>query len=199
MIARPFARVAMAALAALLALVALAPAARAACPAVPLSQPFRPWHDLAQYTLMPQGHFEGVTTRWTLAGAKVVPGNEPFYVNSWRDVRSLAISRGGSATSPAMCTTALEPVLRFFARSSGSGALRVEALFEGRLSGKPHAVQVALIPAMPVWGPSPQVPVLANLRPALPDEQLPVAFRLTALDGSTWQVDDVYLDPYRRS
>ncbi len=192
-------RAALATLTALVAVVALAPAARAACPAVPLSQPFKPWYDLAEYTLVPEGSFEGSTNGWALSEARVVFGNEPFYVNSSRDVRSLEISAGGSATSPAVCTTALEPVLRFFARSSGSGELRIDAVFEGRLSGEFHYVQVGLIPPMPVWGPTPQVAVVANLRPALPDEELLVAFRLTPLDGSSWQVDDVYLDPYLRS
>ncbi len=198
MSSRRLARPALATLVALVAVVALAPAARAACPSVTLSQPFEPWYDLAEYTLVREGSFEGSTKSWALSEATVVYGNEPFYVNSSRDVRSLAIAPGGSATSPAVCVTALEPVLRFFARSSGDGGLKVEAVFEGRVSGNRYEVAVAIVPPMRVWGPTPQVVVLANLRPVLPDEQLLVAFRLTPLDGSSWQLDDVYLDPYFR-
>ena len=200
MSSRRLARPALATVVALIAVVALAPAAHAACPTVPLSQPFlKYWNDFAYYTLVPQGHFEGSMTKWSLSRARTVSGNEPYYLNSSRDVRSLAISPGGSATSPAVCTTALEPVVRFVARSSGTGALKVEAVFQGRLSGKVYYVQIGLVPPMPTWNATPQIAVLANLRPALPEEQLPVAFRLTALDGSNWQVDDVYIDPYRRS
>ncbi len=184
-----------------LAALALPAGARAACPSVPLEQPFLRWFDPSRYTLMPGGAFEDAAERWALTDARVMYGNEPFYIHSTRDTRALVIAPGGSATSPMVCTTALEPVLRFIAKSTGptSGGLKVEAVFEGRLSGSDYYVQVAILPPMPSWGPTPQIPVVANLRPAAPDEELPIGFRLSPLNGSTWYVDSVYLDPYLRS
>jgi hypothetical protein len=39
--------------------------------------------------------------------------------------------------------------------------------------------------------------MLANLLPLLPGQQTPVRFKFTAIAGS-WQIDDVYVDPYQR-
>jgi len=40
--------------------------------------------------------------------------------------------------------------------------------------------------------------VVANLLPLLPGHHTPVAFRFTPLLGSSWSVDDVFVDPYAR-
>jgi hypothetical protein len=46
----------------------------------------------------------------------------------------------------------------------------------------------------------PTLPVLvvANLLTLLPNQRTAIAFRVTPQAGSSWQIDDVYLDPYRR-
>src|SRR5919109_5653762 len=50
---------------------------------VPVSQPFKQWGDEARYALVPGGSFEPGSAPWTLSGgAKVVDGNESFYVRS---------------------------------------------------------------------------------------------------------------------
>ena len=46
-----------------------APAAQAACPDQPLSRPFTPWLDFAQYHPAPDGSFAGGAAGWTLNGA----------------------------------------------------------------------------------------------------------------------------------
>ena len=41
--------------------------------------------------------------------------------------------------------------------------------------------------------------MLANLLPLLPGEMTAVAFRFTARGGASWAIDDIYVDPKRRS
>ena len=48
------------------------------------------------------------------------------------------------------------------------------------------------------WQPTLPMTVVANLLPLLPGEHAPVQFRFTPLLGG-WQIDDVYVDPMRRS
>src|SRR5687767_13195318 len=54
------------------------------------SKVFAPWGDYANYALVPGGSFEAGTPTWAMSGgAKVVAGNEPFYVSSRSDSKSL--------------------------------------------------------------------------------------------------------------
>ena len=70
----------------------------------PTTQPFRPWSDYARYARVPDGGFEAGATGWKLAGgAKVVAGNNPFYLRDPDDRSSLQLPAGSSATSPPMC------------------------------------------------------------------------------------------------
>jgi len=53
------------------------------------SRPFLPWLDPTPYTLAEGGSLES-TTGWALSGgARLVSGNEPFYVHSTSDGRTL--------------------------------------------------------------------------------------------------------------
>src|SRR6266702_1235679 len=66
-------------------------------------QPFAPWGDSSSYALAPGGSFESGSA-WMLAGgAKIVSGNEPFFVGSSSDSHSLLLPAGSSATVPAIC------------------------------------------------------------------------------------------------
>jgi hypothetical protein len=50
------------------------------------SKVFAPWGDNDNYLLVPGGAFEPGTPTWAMSGgAKVVAGNEPFYVRSAED------------------------------------------------------------------------------------------------------------------
>src|SRR3954453_6571410 len=61
------------------------------CDTQVFSQPFVPWGDGASYTLNPGGAFENGPRAWSLNGASVPGGKEPFFVTSKRDRRSLAL------------------------------------------------------------------------------------------------------------
>jgi hypothetical protein len=47
--------------------------------------------DMNSYFLAPGGAFDGGSS-WTLSGARLTPGNGPFYLNGSGDSQSLTIS-----------------------------------------------------------------------------------------------------------
>ena len=193
---------------AVLVLAAFPPAAQAGplvssasdCDAQVLEQPFLPWLDVANYVLAPDGTLEAGAAGWTLDGASAVEGNESFYVHGSGESSSLQIGAGGSATTPAMCVGIEHPTLRLFARrTSGSllSTLAVDVLFEDA-GGNVHSLRIGNVIAGSSWSPTLAMPVVANLLPLLPGDHTAVAFRFSAA-GATWRIDDVYVDPYRRS
>ena len=158
---------------------------------------FMPWLDLARYVPAPGGHAESAAG-WSLAGgAKVVAGNEPWKVGGVGS-RSLQLPAGSSATSAPACVGLGHPTMRFFAkRTSGSilSTLTVEVMFEG-LGGLVKRLPIGVVLGGNRWQPTLPFPVVANLLPLLPGKMTPVAFRFTAR-GGTWQIDDVYVDPWK--
>jgi hypothetical protein len=185
-----------------LAMIVGAPAAVAdtlACPTPPSSQVFSQFGDDAYYSLLPGGNFEGDMWGWTLRGASVVSGNEPWYVGGAGDSRSLDIEPGGSAISPPFCVTDQYPSWRFFARLAG----------ESRRSSLAVAVQwtdqngdhgVSPVTTLRggrfrAWRPTGSL----GLGPVL-DDSTTMVERLvfSAGNGSAWRIDDLYIDPYAK-
>jgi hypothetical protein len=166
------------------------------------SQPFARWGDYNSYTPVTGGTFETSSLSWALSsGARVVAGNESYYVNASSDHNSLSLPGGSSATSLAVCTSIYHPTLRLFVDNSGSASsrLRVEALYPGLLGG----VQVARLGELggtATWQPSPELQLTAtNLLATLSLSQTAKAFRFTTEGaGGQWRIDDVYLDPRMR-
>ena len=168
------------------------------CPEVPTVQPFSPWQDGAEYFLAPDGGFEARAAGWDLqGGAGVVEGNEPWQVNGAADHRSLSVPAGGSATSATVCIGVEHRTMRFFARGSGTGALQVEAVYAKR-TDKEKSVQLGTIVADGTWAPSPVVAMDVNEIAPEYGNALPVSLRFTARGDGAWQIDDVYVDPFRR-
>jgi hypothetical protein len=171
------------------------------CSTQVLEQPFKRWADYASYTLVPGGNFESGAPPWTLSKAKVVSGNEPFFVRSSRDSRSLSLGAAGVATSRPVCVGLEHPTLRFFARNSGllTSTLSVEVLFETSL-GTVLSAPIGVVPALTTkWAPTLPLLTVANLLPLLPNQKTAVAFRFRAIGlGGNWQIDDVFVDPRKR-
>lgn len=161
------------------------------------STPFSPWGDTAYYGLAPGGSFEGASG-WMLSSASLVAGNEPWKVNSSTDSQSLAITAGGSATSPLFCGTTATPTARFFAKSASvDSALTVDVLFTG-LDGSPRSLTLAKLSGTTAWAPTNAFFLFANLLAYVsPDGSVDLALRFTATSGS-WQIDDLYVDPFRK-
>jgi hypothetical protein len=197
------AAVAVAAIAAPAANAGILVASANGCPTQTLSQPFAKWGDSNNYFLAPGGSFESGGPAWTLSGgARVVSGNEPYKVTASGDANSLYIPQGGSATSPTVCVGLSEPSIRWFAKQQASllgitGAMTVQVQFETSLGVVVTAPIVGAGLLNTSWNPSLPGVVEASLLPLLPGQKTPVRFQFTAVTGS-WNLDDVYVDPYSR-
>lgn len=161
-------------------------------------QVFLPWNDWSYYVLMPGGSFEGAHG-WTLkGGAKVVTGNEPFYLTARSDKRSLYLPAGSSATTAPACFAFADWHFRFLAvrNGSGYGALKIDVIVKSLL-GIASVLDGGTIPVSSQWSPSPQVSLLlTNLGGLLGTDT--ISLRFTPV-GSTagFRIDDVFLDPLK--
>jgi hypothetical protein len=186
---------------ALVAFTALAGTAQAACPYSGAEQVFRPWGDMHHYVLAPDGGFEAGGSGWSLRnGARVVDGNESYYLNDADDSRSLSLPPGSSAVSPPICMSIDTPLLRMLARNSGdaSSRLRVEATY--KLLGLVRTKTVSTVTAGPSWQPTQQMSTVLTLS-TIVGTLIPssIQVRITPLDGKgEWQIDDFFVDPFAR-
>ena len=199
----------VAAAVALCAFASPAPAARPAPPACPtatqLSQVFLRYADPAQYYLAPGGDFE----RSSWSGGDRVTGNEPDYVGSATDSRSMRIGPRDVAVSPSTCIGLDHPTMRFYVqRVDGALPLGVSVRYTG-IDGRAHEIPVGAVTSPTgAWSVTLPTPLLANLvvpvraigaaptHPTLATGA--VRFVFTAPRGTAWLVDDVYVDPYSR-
>ena len=172
------------------------------CEAQSLSRTFLPWWDIANYTALPGGDFEGAGDGWSLTGgAALASGNESYDVGGADDAHSLSLPAGASATSPAICVGLNHPTIRFFNKRQSGGwlslaSVRVDVLFE-TASGYVASLPIGFAGGGGSWQPTSSMLVVANLLPLLPGERTPVAFRYTAL-GADFSIDDIWVDPYGR-
>ena len=158
------------------------------------SQPFKPWTDNAQYAIVPDGGFESGAAGWTLSGgAKVVSGNESFYIRSKADKRSLLLPADAEATTPPMCISLLSSKMRFVVGGAATSTVKVQVIYRGALSSLLGIFDGGAVSSSGKWAPSPEVSMLGGVLPLLTQS---VQFRLVGTSGST-QVDDVYLDPWK--
>jgi hypothetical protein len=164
-----------------------------ACP-TPTAQVFKAWGDYAYYAPLVDGGFEARGSGWTLAGgAKVVAGNEPFYLNKKSDRSSLLLPAGSSATSPPMCISLLSSKMRFVLGGTGSSSLKVQVIYRGLLSSVLGVFDGGTVTTNGKWAPSPEIGMLGGVLPLLTQS---VQFRFISTSG-TPQIDDAYLDPWK--
>jgi hypothetical protein len=181
--------------------------ARAAwtCPAKETTQPFERFGDSADYFLAPNGGLEEGDDGWSLSKSSVVKGNEPFLVGSRYDRRSLSISRGGRALSPWFCVGQEHPTFRFFARQpqgAGSPDMKVSIRYitEDYRSSRDIHVDTYTGEDWRAWKPSRIINLYSNLGFSDPSSitAARVVFEAENQSGKPWQVDDLYVDPYRK-
>lgn len=183
--------------------VGTASAHAAGCPATPTSVAFAKVGDDANYSLAPGGDFETAAGGWTLGGALVVAGNEPLLLGAASDDHSLVIAGGTRVVSAPFCVGVEHPTFRFLARkTSGKGATLAVRLRWTQPNGQVNETTTATLngSAYASWTPTPSL----TLAPTLPLQgkgqslQVQVVFE-TQDAGGAWQIDDLYIDPYRRS
>jgi len=178
-----------ASLGSLLTPVALLTGKASPCAGRVLSQPFAPWNDAASYFPAPGGTFEGGAPGWTLTGgAAVTAGGNTFLSGG----SALSLPAGASATTPSICVDLGSPTLRAFT-SASRGTVVVSVILAGL------AVPVGTVPASGSWRPTPSMLFLTNaLSIVSASGTTSAAFRFTAVGGDA-KLDDVYVDPYRRT
>jgi hypothetical protein len=158
------------------------------------SQPFAQFGDYKSYTFGANGGLENGSNGWSLSGpARVVDGNESYYVHSRSDDNSLSLSAGSVVYTPKLCMGTTSTWLRFFARSSNDGTVRVQVVLRNLLGNILAVVQVSDLSPGSSWGPGPSILNLDSLLGLLGVSS--IQLKLTAIDG-TVQVDDMYVDPW---
>ncbi|MEZ5101267.1 MAG: hypothetical protein R3C15_15995 [Thermoleophilia bacterium] len=191
----------LAALAAIL--VSASPAGAATCGTRTLSKPFP--GDANSYFLAPGGSFESGSPAWALSNASVVSGNETLYLRSPEDKRSLRIA--GSATSPAFCITADDPLARLVvrtARTSGGtpnySQLNVSVTLRNAAgSVASYYLGTLLPPGHEGWYVSPRFDwgIQAGTWIFAHDGTATAQLTFTVQGGGgVWFVDDVFVDPF---
>jgi hypothetical protein len=168
----------------------------------PTTEAFLFANDRRDYVLAPGGNVEGSLAGWSLTGgATRVPGSAPAVTGASLGAASLLIPSGGSVTTAPMCVAAHSPFFRFQARNTGlPGALKVEVLYlDGpRFTGER---ETGTITAGGAWAPTSRLSLAQGIMGVngSSTSQATVAFRFTPMGtGARWQVDDLYVDPYRR-
>jgi hypothetical protein len=163
------------------------------------SRVFERWGDSNNYLLVPGGSFEAGGPAWALSGgAGVVNGNESFHVRSSGDQKSLYLPSGSSALSPTVCFGLGDWHSRFFVRNVGSsgGSLKVDVTVRSLL-GLVSLLDGGSVSGTGQWSPSPRVGLtLTNLCSLLGVRAVSFRFRAVG-QGAAFQVDDVYLDPWK--
>lgn len=157
------------------------------------SQPFAQFGDSRYYTFGTNGGLESGANGWSIAGGRVVAGNESYYVHSRSDHSSLQLPAGASAATPGLCQETSSSVVRFFLRSPDGGSVRVQVVARNLLGQVVGVLDVAQVSPGASWQPGPAVLNLQSLLALVGVSSIQLKF--VTLSG-TVQVDDVYVDPW---
>ena len=187
--------------AALAASVALsAPAAFAGpqpCAATSATPLFSAWGDQSLYSPFKGGTFEQGDQGWSWYGGALVIAGDDDHLLTGSGSHAVQIPSGATALSPHLCVDSTMPSMRFFIRRvSGTGNLTVTGTVDGAAR---LATTIAVVSGGASWAPSPAVVFPSILADAIGTGSLTAQFRFTADPGSVFRIDDVAMDPYRRT
>jgi len=171
------------------------------CPSTTTTQPFLPWLDAGSYFGAPGGTFESDLAGWTVSGgAKIVPGNESYFVSSPADSSALSLPSGSKVTSPSICVSLTSPEIRLFVQNSGSllSLLNVDVNYTDA-AGNARTLPLTPLLGTSSWTPSLPILFLANVQSILSSNgQTWVSFTFSPVGpGGRWRVDDFYVDPIK--
>jgi hypothetical protein len=180
------------------------PAASTAAEALPcpvaLSAPlFATWGDENLYTPFDGSTFESGAQRWSWNGGAAIIGGDDDQLLSTAGTHAMQIPGGGSATSGPICVDSTMPSMRFFIRRvSGTGGLTITGALADSKGNKDSAV-LATVTGTTIWAPSNPVVFPTYLATLVGSGSLNAQFSFTADKGTTFRIDDVLMDPYRRT
>jgi len=153
------------------------------------------------YTPVANAGVENGATGWTLSGgASVVAGNEPWKIGGAADKAALNLPGGASAVTAPICIDETYPFFRLFARNTGAlkGTLKIEVLYFDSKGTITAAKGVDYKTDSNAWQPTGLVGINV-FTPKTTVTAAPVAFRFTTAKDASFQIDDVYVDPYARA
>jgi hypothetical protein len=169
------------------------------CGARDTSTPFAPWKDTNSYFLMPGGDFEAANASWALSGgAARTSGGETFAVHGARDASSLSMPSGARAVAPKICVARGENTVRLFVKApaSSDAVLHVTAAVQDPTTGLTLSTRTDVrATAAGVWAPTPQLTIPNLLGGVVGSQNLTLTFATTG--KGTWNLDDVYVDPFK--
>ena len=153
---------------------------------------FSAWNDQALYAAVQGSGFESGASGWSWGNKANVIAGDNSRLLSTAGSHAVEIPGSGTAKSPWICVDSTTPSMRFaLRRVAGSGNLTVTAT----LSGSKVVTTVATITGATAWQPSPVV--------VLPGwgltGSLKAQFLFVADPGTIYRIDDVYIDPLKRS
>ena len=125
------------------------------------AQVYSQFGDSSYYARLLNGGFESGGTAWALTGgAKVVSGNEPYYLSgNHGDSHSLLLPAGSSAVSGTVCFALGDWHLRLLMRNVGSatGGLRVQVIVPSLVGGLLTVLDGGTVKGSGAWSPSPRL------------------------------------------
>ncbi len=181
--------------------------AQAACPVQPTTKAFAKFGDQADYAPLPGGSFEQ-SAGWTLITSRFAAGNDGY--NVIPGLRSVALGGGiaaGFATvvSPKFCVDKTHPYFRFMLRPMAAlGALATFIIYRNESGNLVRSLIASKVNTtfMPgYWRASELNPLSVNI-PLLQaggtaDVQL-MFVSAFSVNGPSYYIDNVMIDPYRR-
>jgi hypothetical protein len=170
--------------------------AEGACPIPTPTYPFAPWGDTTPYVLAKDGSFEDKSP-WRGTATRV-PENNPFQL-AGPGQRSMRVQGDQVLVSPVLCVNDKRPYLRFVARALDPESwLVVEVLWKERGEEMELVLDEHSAALYQVWGPSNFVPLATAMTLDKKKENVRLRFTLKGGVGD-WLVDDVFVDPIKRS
>ncbi len=179
--------------------VSLASFVRGACPNVPTSAVFEDWGDISAYVAVPGGAFEDALI-WSLEGTPVlVEERHPFEIGDAGET-AVKLQSGDAIVSPKICVDHNYPHLRFVTRAhEGDAKLKLDVLWtDANGTRKTTRLEDHDGNAYRAWGLSRMVSLDKLLPKGEDARDIRLRFVVEGKTG-TWLIDDVYVDPFKRS
>jgi hypothetical protein len=181
-----------------------APAQAANC-SFNYEQPFYAWGDQEWYGLAPGSNFptSGKPSGWTFSGKTAVVAGGNTY-RPWSNSYSLYVPSGSSVTTPAFCVDQYSPWSRVFvntttANPAYTNGLKVELIYTDAKTNKSATKTMATLQQRSGSSPSEQFALIdSTVSPKWnTNGQATVKYKFTAVNNTSWRIDDLFIDPKR--
>jgi hypothetical protein len=166
-----------------------------------LAKSFLPWGDQNLYTPVPNAGLETGATGWRLSGAtSVITGNETWRIGGAADKAALNLPGDSSAITAPLCIDETYPHFRLFVKNTGSlkSTLKIEVLYLDSKGNVTAAKGVDYKTDTNAWQPTGLVGINV-FTPKTTVAAAPITFRFSTTKDASFQIDDVYVDPYARA